>query len=79
MTKFKVIHFKNDCISCGACAAINPDFWSLDEDGVAHLKGSKEVEGQWELIIESIADMASNKETEDACPAQVIKVEEVEE
>jgi len=78
MTKFKIIHFKKDCISCGACAAVNPEFWSMDEDGLAQLKGAKEVGDHWELEIDSISDMASNKEAIEVCPVQVIKLEEIE-
>ena len=77
MAKFKIIHIKKDCICCGACAAVNPDFWSLDDDGLAQLKGAKEVDDHWELEIESFSDVSSNKETEQVCPVQVIKVEEI--
>jgi len=77
MVKFKIIHFKKDCISCGACAAVNPDFWSLDNEGLAQLKGAKEIEDHWELEIDSISDMASNKESAEVCPVGIIKIEEL--
>jgi len=37
----KVIHRKQECISCGACAAISPEFWEMDEEALAQLKNSK--------------------------------------
>ena len=77
MVKFKIIHFKKDCISCGACAAVNPDFWSLDNEGLAQLKGAKEIEDHWELEIDSISDMASNKEAAEVCPVGIIKIKEL--
>lgn len=76
MAKFKIIHFKKDCIGCGACAAICPDFWEIDDEGFAQLKGAKETEGHWELEIDSLDAKTSNQEAVDACPVQVIKIEQ---
>ena len=77
MGKYKVIHLKKDCISCGACAAINPEFWQMDDEGLAKLEGGKEVGDHWELEINTEEDRASNQEAVDVCPVQIIKVEEV--
>jgi len=72
----KIIHFKKDCISCGACAAIAPELWEMDEKGFAQLKGdAKEINGVWELKIES-KDKEKHQEAADVCPVNIIKVEE---
>ncbi len=76
MAKFKVLHFKKDCISCGACAAICPDFFKMDDDGLAQLKDSKPVEDHWELEIDTIEAKTCNQEAADVCPVQIIKVVE---
>ena len=68
MAKYKIIHIKKDCISCGACAAVNPEFWLMDDEGMAHLKGSKEVSGNWGLIITTEEARATNQEAVDVCP-----------
>lgn len=78
VTKHKVVHFKKDCISCGACAAIAPQLWELEPSGLAHLKGAKEVGDHWELSVEE-KDVAAHKEAADVCPVNIIKVEEVKE
>tara|TARA_Y100000310_G_scaffold329855_1_gene400453 strand:- start:1246 stop:1482 length:237 start_codon:yes stop_codon:yes gene_type:complete len=75
MTKHKITHVKKECICCGACAAIVPEFWQMDDDGLAHLKGSKEVDGNWELVVDTESDRASNQEAADVCPVQIIKLE----
>tara|TARA_Y100000310_G_C20610236_1_gene777625 strand:+ start:10 stop:246 length:237 start_codon:yes stop_codon:yes gene_type:complete len=75
MTKYKIIQVKKDCISCGACAAINPDFWQMDDEGLAHLKGSKQIGDDWILEIDTEEDRASNQEAVDVCPVQIIKIE----
>lgn len=78
----KVQHFKKDCISCGACAAISPEFWEMDDEGLAQLKGSKNIaQGQdpnnpdehWELEI-SEDQKEPNQEASDVCPVQIIHV-----
>ncbi len=74
MPEHKIIHFKEQCISCGACAAINPDFWELDEQGLAHLKGSTKVDGHWDLDIKTEQERASNQEAADVCPVNIIHV-----
>ena len=48
----KIVHLKKDCISCGACAAIAPDFWYMDDEGLAHLKDSKKDGDNWILNID---------------------------
>jgi ferredoxin len=78
MAKFKVIHEKDQCISCGACAAISPDHWKMDDDGLAHLKGSSKVEDHWEKEIDSEVDRADNQEAADCCPVNIIHVKPLE-
>jgi len=78
MKKWKITHFKDDCISCGACAAINPEFWEMDEQGLADLKGSEKKEDHYELKIDE-KDKESNQEAADVCPVNIIHVKEVDE
>ena len=75
MAEHKIIHLKEQCISCGACAAITPDFWEMDEQGLAHLKGSRRENGHWELDIQTEEAKAANQEAADCCPVNIIKVE----
>ena len=78
MSKYKIIHKKKECISCGACAAICPEYWEMDEEGLSLLKGSKEVGGNYELGIDTEDARACNQEAVDVCPVQIIKIEKVE-
>ncbi len=77
MEKHLITHFKKDCISCGACAAIAPQYWLMDEEGLAHLKNSKEVSDHWELEISSEEARAANQEAADVCPVNIIHVKKV--
>ena len=80
MAKFKVIHQKKDCIACGACAAISPDFWTMDDDadGFSTLVGSKPVEDHFELEIDTEEAKAMNQEAADVCPVNIIHVKDSE-
>ena len=61
---------------CGACAAICPDFFEMDEDNVSHLKNSIQNGDKWELIINTESEKAEIQEAVDACPVDIIKIEE---
>tara|TARA_Y100000310_G_C20641550_1_gene794225 strand:+ start:1285 stop:1521 length:237 start_codon:yes stop_codon:yes gene_type:complete len=78
MAKYRITHYKEDCISCGACAAISPEFWEMDEEGMAQLKGSKKMEGHWERVIDSEDSRAQIQESVDVCPVQIIKLDSIE-
>jgi ferredoxin len=67
----KVIHQREKCIGCGACAAVCPDFWEMDEDGKSTLKGAKKVGDDFELEVD---DAECNKDAENTCPVQCIHV-----
>lgn len=74
MEKYEIVHLKKDCIGCGACAAVAPDFWFMDEEGQAQLKGAKEINGNWELEINTEEARAINQEAAEVCPVNVIKL-----
>lgn len=57
---------KDICIGCGACQAIAPDVFELEDDGLAVCK----VETIEEVKKEDVTDAA------DSCPTGAIEVEE---
>lgn len=65
--KFKYVHDRPGCISCGACAAINPDKWAMNkEDGKADLLDANFDEDKNGIEME----------TAESCPVNVIHVYE---
>ena len=78
MAKHKIIHLRDQCISCGACAAVTPEFWEMDDEGLATLKGSKKVNTHFELDIATEEAKAKNQDAVDVCPVQIIKIEKKE-
>lgn len=77
MAKYKILQDRDNCIGCGACSAICPEFWEMDEEGLAHLKESTEVDGQSEREINTEEDRARNQEAVDACPVRVIRIKAI--
>lgn len=74
MDKHIVFHFKKDCISCGACAAISPNYFEMDEQGLAELKGSSAADDHQELEITTEEAKAECQEAADVCPVNIIHV-----
>ena len=80
MPEIDVKHERWKCIACGACAAVAPKFWVLDDnDFKADLIGSdhEEVpEGKLEKL--KVTDMTAERELKDSqesCPVSCIHVE----
>lgn len=72
-----VVHFKKDCIGCGACAAIAPEYWEMDEEGLSDLKGAATINGVQELEIATEEAKQQNKEAAECCPVNIIHVKEL--
>lgn len=51
---YKVIIERNQCSSCGNCQIDCPEFFQMDQEGLAHLKGSKRVNSADELELEGV-------------------------
>jgi len=72
MTDATIKHDRPNCIGCGACAAIAPDFWYMGEDGKSDVKDAKTLENGWEEREIESKDFDLNKQAADACPVNVI-------
>lgn len=62
----KVIVSKDACIGCGACQAIAPDFFEIEDDGLACAKNNTSFEDNKEDILDA----------SESCPTGAIKIEE---
>lgn len=57
---------KDACIGCGACQALVPDVFDLDDDGLAYVLENAKIEENIDNI----------KEAADNCPTSAISVDE---
>jgi len=76
MSRYKIIHEREICIGCGACAAVCSDFWEIGEDGKSDLKGSKYAGKNQERVIDE-KDLKCNKEAAETCPVNCIHIEDL--
>ncbi len=73
---YKITLIREDCIGCGSCAEVCPDYWEMDDDGLSNLLESKENEdGNFERILEE--DRDCNEDAAAACPVDVIEIEDL--
>lgn len=66
MTKYKIVHDKEKCIGCGACASVCPQNWVM--------KGMKSEPKKIEITQE---EYDCNLQAEEICPVGAIKVKKI--
>lgn len=75
--KVKIIQDRQNCIGCGSCCIVAPEFWKMEQDNKAKLLKSKvnPKTGNYEMEVE-VDDQAfaALKESENICPVQIIKI-----
>ncbi len=77
MPQWKIDHDRPGCIGCGACAAVNPDFWTMSPvDGKSDLVGSVSTKEGDEVVREQreMEELQGNKEAAESCPVNVIHI-----
>jgi len=67
----KIILKRNECIGCGSCQVICPDYFEMIEDGKSHIINSNKADVE-ELETDKIGCAESAAE---ACPVQCIIIE----
>jgi len=76
--KLLAVHNRPDCIGCGACAAIFPDFWRMGRDGKADIVDSKLKDDGTEEREFKEDQFELNMECAQSCPVNVIHIRDDE-
>ncbi|MGV8169398.1 MAG: ferredoxin [Candidatus Nanoarchaeia archaeon] len=76
--KYKLDQDHPNCIGCGACVAVAPDYWEMNEDGKASILKGKTREDKWEEREITEKDLQHNKEAAESCPVNVIHLTDLE-
>jgi len=82
MTKYKIVHDRDICIGCAACAGVCPKYWVMNSDGKSDVVGSTNTgNGEEEILGTNDAplteDYDSNIEAAESCPVNCIHIHEV--
>ena len=72
--KYKVQHDRANCIGCGACAAVAPNLWKMNDDGKSDIVGGKKVNDDLQELDIDEKDFQINKESADSCPVNAIHI-----
>ncbi|MEW6063069.1 MAG: ferredoxin [Nanoarchaeota archaeon] len=72
MAKYKIIHDRPVCIGCGACTAVCPGFWEMNEDGKSDLKNAKKA-GKKQIL--ELNEIKCNMEAAEICPVNCVHIE----
>ncbi len=72
---YEVQHDRENCIGCGTCVEVCPEFWKMDEDGKSQLLNAKKIVDKpgWEHNTFNNG-YDCNKDAESQCPVSVIHV-----
>jgi ferredoxin len=77
--KYKLEHNRPECIGCGACVAVAPDYWEMADDGKSSIIKGKDRDDGWQEKDIAEKDFQHNKEAADSCPVSVIHITPVDE
>ena len=78
MAEFKIKHDRPNCIGCGACAAVFPDKWFMEEDGKSSVRDCSKTSEGWEELAFDDNEYDNHKAAADSCPVNVIHVHKKE-
>jgi ferredoxin len=81
---YRIVHDRDICIGCSACASVCPKYWIMEDDGkssiIGHTKtgdGEEEILGTKEQPLTQ--DFEGNMDAAESCPVNCIHVKEVSE
>lgn len=78
MAKYELTLDRINCIGCGACAAICPKRWKMEDDGKSQIIGGEEIEdGKFSKVIEE-DEFSDNQEAANSCPVNVIHLKNLD-
>ena len=78
MGKFLLEYDRPNCIGCGACAAVSPKFWEMNDDGKSDIKNAKTRADGWQELEIDEKDFDTNKQAAESCPVNVIHLKNKE-
>ncbi len=72
----RIIHKQPECIGCDVCCDLAPNYWFMNEEGLAELHTILNSKGSLQFGEGFDEDLEALKEAEENCPVNIIRIEE---
>lgn len=69
----KIRHKKPECIGCKLCADVAPQYFEMDDEGLAQLIGSTQ-QGVFQIAEGFDEDLEDLEQAEEGCPVDIIYI-----
>lgn len=80
VNNYKIVHDRNICIGCAACASVCPNYWEMKDDGKSSIVGGEATgNGEEEMKGPLTENYDCNNEAAESCPVNCIHIFEVKE
>ncbi len=73
----KILHDRPNCIGCGLCVNVAPEFWKMADDGKSNVLGAQSLPDGTEVLEIEEKDLACNMDAAEICPVNVIHLVEI--
>lgn len=70
-----ISHKRLECVGCMLCAEVSPNYWKMDDEGLAQLHRVVRAHKHFEYGEGFEEDRRMLKEAEDGCPVGIIRID----
>lgn len=71
----RIIFKQSECIGCDVCCDVAPNYWFMNEEGLAELHTVLKINGNLQFGEGFEEDREALKEAEENCPVTIIRIE----
>ena len=72
----RIIHKQPECIGCDVCCDVAPNYWFMNDEGLAELHTVLKIKGSLQFGEGFEEDLEALKDAEENCPVNIIRIEE---
>ena len=72
----RIIHKQPECIGCDLCCDVAPNYWFMNDEGLADLHSITKIVGTLQFGEGWEEDRIALKEAVENCPVHIIRIEE---
>lgn len=72
---FRIIHKQPECIGCDLCCQVAPDYWFMNDEGMAELRSVLRIKNTLTHGEGWDHDEDQLREAEEGCPVNIIRIE----